>query len=186
MTGGIMKQLLWLLALVPLLGACGGGEGIDQEGPPSLALTSSAFGEGALIPVRHTCDGEDISPPLSWSEPPAGTESLALIVDDPDAPIGTWVHWVVFDLPPGTRSLPEAVTSGELLAGGGVQGQNGWNEVSYAGPCPPPGSEHTYVFKLYALDSRLDLDSDADKGGVEAAMVDHILAQGQLTGRYGR
>jgi hypothetical protein len=183
----MMKRFLWLLILILVLAACGGdGLEVGQDAPQDLALTSSVFEEGAPIPVRHTCDGEDVSPPLSWSEPPAGTESLALIMDDPDAPMGTWVHWVVFDLPPGTRSLPEAVAPGEALVGGGAQGQNSWNEASYGGPCPPPGSEHTYVFKLHALDARLDLDSNADKGEVEGAMAGHILAQGQLTGRYGR
>lgn len=182
-----MRRLPWLLVwLVALAGCGGGGPEMGGEAPLDLALTSSAFEEGALIPARYTCDGEDISPPLSWSELPAGTESLALIMDDPDAPVGTWVHWVVFDLPPDTRSLPEAVAPGASLPGGGMQGRNSWNEAAYGGPCPPPGSEHGYLFRLYALDVRLGLDADADKGDVEGAMADHILARGQLTGRCGR
>jgi Raf kinase inhibitor-like YbhB/YbcL family protein len=182
-----MKRLLGLLILLLILGACGGaGPEVDEGVPLGLELTSSAFGEGEAIPARYTCDGEDISPALSWSEPPAETESLVLIMDDPDAPVGTWDHWVVFDLPPGTRSLPEAVPPGQAVAGGGVQGRNSWKDAAYGGPCPPRGSEHRYIFALYALDARLDLDANADKGDVEKAMADHILARGQLTGRYGR
>ena len=120
-----MKWLLCTLILSLALGACGGAQSeANNEVPLGLGLMSSAFGEGEAIPVRYTCDGEGLSPPLSWSEPPAETESLVLIVEDPDAPAGTWVHWVVFDLPPETRSLPEAVPPGDLVAGGGIQGLN--------------------------------------------------------------
>jgi Raf kinase inhibitor-like YbhB/YbcL family protein len=181
-----MKSLLGLLILLLVLGACGATPEVDGGAPLGLELTSSAFGEGEAIPARYTCDGEDISPALSWSEPPPETESLVLIMDDPDAPVGTWDHWIVFDLPPSTRSLPEAVPPGQGVAGGGVQGLNSWKDPAYGGPCPPRGSEHRYIFALYALDARLGLDATVDKGDVEKAMADHVLARGQLTGRYGR
>ena len=182
-----MLRLFAGLTVLLMLTACGGGEpGVGEGAPLELDLMSSAFGEGDLIPARYTCDGEDVSPPLSWSAPPAETESLVLIVDDPDAPVGTWVHWVVFDLPPGTRALPEAVPPGEALAAGGIQGQNSWRNSAYGGPCPPGNSEHGYVFRLYALDVRLDLGAEADKGYVEEALAGHVLVRGQLTGRYGR
>ncbi len=146
----------------------------------TIQLTSSAFMEGGNIPRRHTCDGEDFSPPLSWSGIPAGTVSLALIVDDPDAPRGDWVHWVLVDLPPDLNGLPEGV------AGTGTAGKNDFGRLGYGGPCPPKGRNHRYYFKLYALDQTLGLKSGATKEDVEAAMAGHILAQGELMGRYGR
>lgn len=181
-----MKKLSGLLLLVVLCACGGAGSEVEIDAPLGLTLTSSAFAEGDLIPIRYTCDGEDLSPPLAWSEAPAGTESLALIVDDPDAPVGTWVHWVVFDLAPDARSLPEAVPPDGAAGAGGVQGRNSWKDAAYGGPCPPGGSEHRYVFKLYALDARLGLDAGADKGDVEAALAGHVLVRGQLVGRYGR
>jgi Raf kinase inhibitor-like YbhB/YbcL family protein len=173
------------LALASLLLAACGTATPTPVGAP-IALTSDAFAAGEAIPVRHTCDGQDLSPPLAWGDLPAGTESLALVVDDPDAPVRTWVHWVAFSLPAGTTSLPEAVPAGEVLPGGGLQGSNSWQRLAYGGPCPPPGSEHHYVFTLYALDATLDLEAGADKGALLEAMEGHILGQGELVGRYGR
>ncbi|MDJ0533272.1 MAG: YbhB/YbcL family Raf kinase inhibitor-like protein [Xenococcaceae cyanobacterium MO_207.B15] len=150
-----------------------------------MKLTSKAFDTNGIIPPQFTCDGKDISPPLSWSEPPANTKSFALICDDPDAPRKTWVHWVVYNLPPSTRFLPEAVSGGITIAQGGLQGINDFRKLSYGGPCPPGGTHH-YFFKLYALDRMLALESGATKAEVEAAMKGHILAEAQLIGRYCR
>src|SRR5438105_2930693 len=117
----------------------------------AMRIESSAFSEGGQIPRSYTCDGEDISPQLSWSGVPEGARSLGLICDDPDAPGKTWVHWVIFNLPPGTRELPEGVPARAGVSGGGAQGTNDFRKVGYGGPCPPGGS-HRYIFKLYALD----------------------------------
>jgi Raf kinase inhibitor-like YbhB/YbcL family protein len=151
-----------------------------------LQIESSAFRTGEAIPKRYTCDGDDISPALSWSEPPAGTESLALIVDDPDAPVGTWVHWVLFDIPATARSLPEGVPPAPTVEGTGVHGNSSWRRVGYGGPCPPQGPAHRYIFRLYALDTTLDLKPGASRQDVDKAMKGHILAQGELLGQYGR
>lgn len=153
---------------------------------PRLALTSETFAQGAKIPAHHTCSGSDASPPLAWSEPPAGTHSFALIVDDPDAPGGTWVHWVIFDLPAHTRALGEGVEKVKELSTGARQGRNDFGKFGYGGPCPPPGKPHRYFFKLYALDKKLALIPGATKENVEKAMQGHILAQGELMGRFGR
>ena len=150
-----------------------------------MKLTSSAFTEGAMIPAKYSCDGQDISPPLAWMDLPGGAKSLALICDDPDAPVGTWVHWVAFNLPPDMTGLPEAVPADKSLAGGGVQGTNSWRRIGYGGPCPPSGT-HRYFFKLYALDNVLSLASNATAKDLQAAMKGHILAEAQLMGRYKR
>lgn len=151
----------------------------------SMQITSSAFSEGNPIPRKYTCDAEDASPPLAWSGVPAGTKSLALIADDPDAPVGTWVHWVIYNLPPTLNGLPEEVAK-TPTAEGGVQGINDFRKTGYGGPCPPRGKPHRYFFKLYALDTLLSLQAGATKAEVEKAMRGHILAQGQLMGTYSR
>jgi Raf kinase inhibitor-like YbhB/YbcL family protein len=148
-------------------------------------LTSPVFAPGESIPTRYTCDGDDISPPLEWTDPPAGTQSLALICDDPDAPVGTWVHWVLYNLPPDARSLSEAVPSDAELPGGGLHGENSWRRLGYGGPCPPSGT-HRYFFKLYALGMVLGLDAGADKKQVLQAMEGYVLAQAELMGVYSR
>ncbi|MDJ0572791.1 MAG: YbhB/YbcL family Raf kinase inhibitor-like protein [Pleurocapsa sp. MO_192.B19] len=150
-----------------------------------MKLTSTAFDNNGIIPPQFTCDGKDISPSLSWSEPPADTKSLALICDDPDAPGKTWVHWVVYNLPPSTRCLPEAVPEGSKISDGGLQGINDFKKLSYGGPCPPGGT-HRYFFKLYALDRMLDLQPGATKAELEVAMKDHIIERGELMGYYSR
>jgi len=159
--------------------ALAGAEGGTME------LTSSAFSEGAMIPGKYTCDGADVSPPLNWRALPAGTKSLALICDDPDAPVGTWVHWVYYDIPPGTEGLPENVATDERPAQGGTQGINDFRKVGYGGPCPPGGT-HRYYFKLYALDTTLNLSSGATKKQVLKAMENHMIGQVQLMGKYKR
>jgi Raf kinase inhibitor-like YbhB/YbcL family protein len=150
-----------------------------------MKLTSSAFAEGAMIPVKYTCDGQDTSPPLVWADVPGGARALTLICDDPDAPAGTWVHWVAFNLTPETGGLPEGVPPDNTPKTGGVQGTNSWRRIGYGGPCPPGGT-HRYFFTLYALDNTLSLASNATAKDVQAAMKGHILAEAQLMGRYKR
>jgi Raf kinase inhibitor-like YbhB/YbcL family protein len=152
-----------------------------------LELTSTAFTEGGTIPTQYTGDGKDVSPPLRWSGAPAGTRSFALICDDPDAPRKTWVHWVLFNLPADMNELPEAVPAERTLARGARQGTNDFGKIGYGGPAPPRGhGAHRYFFKLYALDTTLDLQPGATKADVEAAMKGHVLAEGQLMGKYER
>jgi len=151
----------------------------------TITIESSAFGEGGMISQQYTCDGKNVSPPLKWSEPPEETGSFALISDDPDAPAGTWVHWVVYNIPADVRELPENIPSTENLSDGTVQGITDFRSIGYGGPCPPSGT-HRYYFKVYALDAMLDLSSGASKQQLLAAMEGHILAQGELMGRYAR
>jgi len=151
----------------------------------TIQITSSAFSEGGMIPERYTCDGRDVSPDLNWDGIPEETRTLALICDDPDAPVGTWVHWVLFNIPAKQTGLPAEVVSKAELAGGAKHGINDFQRPGYGGPCPPGGT-HRYFFKLYALDIELDLDSGATKARLEEAMQGHILAEGQLMGRYSR
>ena len=148
-------------------------------------LTSTAFGAGDPIPRKYTCDGDDTSPPLQWGDPPQGTRTLALIADDPDAPMGTWVHWVLFNLPASTRALAEGVPADGDLPDGSRHGQNGWRRLGYGGPCPPGGT-HRYFFKLYALDAQLDLAVGASKEGLLQAMEGHVLATTETMGLYTR
>jgi Raf kinase inhibitor-like YbhB/YbcL family protein len=157
-----------------------------SEGATTMKITSSKFSAGATIPKRHTCDGDDASPPLIFEGVPQGTKSLALIADDPDAPAGTWVHWVLYDLPPETRDLAESLPKQEQLPNGARQGRNDFRKIGYGGPCPPPGNPHRYFFKFYALDTKLDLKPGASKADVERAMQGHTLAQAELIGKYGR
>jgi len=145
----------------------------------TLELTSPAFSEGEAIP----CTGEDVSPALAWTGVPEGTQSIALIMDDPDAPGRTWDHWVIYNLPPDTTRLPEAIRSDGDLPAGAVHGRNSWNRNDYGGPCPPSGT-HRYFFKLYALDAMLDLPPGAAKQALLDAMAGHILAETQLMGTY--
>ena len=155
-----------------------------------MKLTSSAFTHESNIPQRFTCDGDDVSPALTWSDVPEGTEAFALIMDDPDAPPGTWVHWVLWNLDSAARELAEGVPKQESLDGGASQGAcwgvDSFERVGYYGPCPPPGSPHRYYFKLYALDARLDLPARATKDQVVQAMEGHIRAEAQLMGLYRR
>ena len=152
----------------------------------AMEIKSSAFKAQEKIPKKHSCDGADVSPPLSWTDVPEKTQSFALISDDPDAPMGTWVHWVLYDLPPETRELPEGVAKKETLENGAKQGITDFRKVGYGGPCPPPGPAHRYFFKLYALDKKPGLPPRATKSDVENAMKGHILAQAELIGLYKR
>ena len=150
-----------------------------------MLLTSSAFGEGDMIPKQYTCDGKNISPPLAWRDIPRGTRSLALICDDPDAPGKTWVHWVIFNLPVGLEGLPELVPTEKTLGNGARQGTNDFRRIGYGGPCPPAGI-HRYYFKLYALDTVLESGPGITKNELLEIMDSHILAESKLMGRYQR
>jgi len=143
----------------------------------SLSVTSSSFGSSQLIPRKYTCDGEDVNPPLTVGGVPDGTKSLVLVIDDPDAPMGTWVHWVVWNIPPADRIEENTVP--------GVEGLNDFGKHSYGGPCPPSGT-HRYFFKLYSLDTKLSLPSNSRKKDVENAIKGHVLAKGELVGLYSR
>jgi Raf kinase inhibitor-like YbhB/YbcL family protein len=175
-----------LIGAILALAACGGatpGGGTSGSGAPTtFSVTSAAFTEGQAIPAKYTCDGEDRSPPLRWDGAPAA-QSFALIVDDPDAPGGTFTHWVLFDIPAAQRELPEGLAAGAL----GVAGRTGFGKAGYGGPCPPAGAPHRYIFTLSALDvATLKLPANAPRSDVEAAMRGHILGQAQLMGLYGR
>ncbi len=144
-----------------------------------IKIKSAAFEEGGMIPKKYTCDGRDVSPPLSWTSVPEGTKSLALICDDPDAPTrGTWIHWVIFNIPADTRELPESIPPQRTLAIGAKQGINDFRKIGYGGPCPPSGT-HRYYFYLYALDTEINLEGGATKEQLMRAMEGHILAEGK-------
>jgi len=155
------------------------------RGDKIMELTSSSFKHEGMIPAKYTCDGQNISPPLSWSGAPDTTKSFALICDDPDAPVGLWVHWVIFDIPATVRAFPENVSRKEEIPGLGKNGKNTSRRWGYDGPCPPDGL-HRYYFKLYALDSMLNLKAGLTKDELLSAMKGHILAETQLMGRYKR
>jgi Raf kinase inhibitor-like YbhB/YbcL family protein len=174
--------LIGLGVLLILAGCTGQGTTATVEGESemSIQITSSAFTEGGRIPRIYTCDDQNVSPPLAWMGLPTNTVSQALIMDDPDAPSGSWVHWVLFNLPPGLTGLEQGEN------GTGMEGKNDFGTIGYGGPCPPRGSNHRYFIKIYALDTQLDLKAGATKAQLENAMKGHILAQGQLMGRYAR
>ncbi|MFC1991128.1 YbhB/YbcL family Raf kinase inhibitor-like protein [Chloroflexota bacterium] len=173
------------LAIVSLLG-CQHGEQPQKKGEMVLTVSSPAFRKGDKIPSKYTCEGEDVSPEFTWSEPPTGTNSFVLVVDDPDAPGGVFTHWILFNVPADSLLLPEAVPAQDQLQNGSLQGKNDFGRIGYDGPCPPLGRPHRYQFTLYALDRSLDLKSGVSKKQVLDAMCDHILAQGQVTGTYQR
>jgi len=177
----ITGSLIALIFLV-IIAACSSHP--TETAPATLDLNSSDFAPGATIPKPFTCDGGDLSPALAWKTPPAPTQSFALIADDPDAPVGTWVHWVIFDMPATLRSLPQNFPKDEQSGDGTRQGKNDFGKIGYGGPCPPPGKAHRYFFKLYALDTKLNLNPGATKKDVERAMQGHILARGEYLGRY--
>jgi len=151
----------------------------------AMDLNSQAFRPGGMIPAKYTCDGADISPPLTLPDPPAGTKSFALIMDDPDAPVGTWVHWVIWNIPATTRALEENIPKTASLPNGARQGTNDFKRTGYGGPCPPSGT-HRYFFRLYALGSTLSLSPETTKSVLEDTMRRHILAQSELIGKYTR
>lgn len=172
---GVVRLTLFLSFLLFI-----GGEAM------AFRIDSPAFQDQGEIPKKYTCDGEDLSPPLVWAEPPQGTKSFALIADDPDAPMGTWVHWVVYSIPSASSGLPEGVPKTEILSDGSRQGRTDFGDVGYGGPCPPPGRAHRYFFKLYALDETPTLSPGLTKAELLVAINEHILAQAERVGLYQR
>lgn len=158
----------------------------DDSPSPHLVLTTTAFADGAPIPVAHTCDGDDTSPPLAWTGVPVATRSFAIIVDDPDAPRGTWVHWLIWNLPADAVELSPGISVRPELPSGARQGINDSGDVGYGGPCPPPGKLHRYFFRLFALGTTLNLPPGVNRSDLEAAMEGNILGRATLMGTYQR
>ena len=181
MKNAVSYLIVVLILSSPLAGNTETKGGKDMK----INVGSTVFTEGGMIPRQYTCDGEDISPPLSWSGIPKGTKSIAIIADDPDAPGGTWVHWLVYNLPPDLKGLPENVPAQKALADGGIQGMTDFRRIGYGGPCPPSGT-HRYFFKVYAIDTMLNLDPGAIKKRLLLSMEGHLLAEGELMGKYKR
>jgi Raf kinase inhibitor-like YbhB/YbcL family protein len=195
----LRAKICGLLALALLSCACHGktGSSVNQGNAPQPAetagakksgirLTSRAFNEGGAIPKQYTCDGANQSPPLAWDSVPQGTQTLALIAEDPDAPARVWAHWVVFSIPAAARELPENLAPQITLPTGGQQGTNDFRKIGYGGPCPPVGQEHRYYFKLYALDIVTLFEQPPNREQLQRAIQGHILAEGELMGRYKR
>ena len=157
----------------------------SAEQSRSIKLVSSAFKEGEMIPIKYSCDGDNFSPPLSWYNLPVGTKTLALICDDPDAPAKVWVHWVIFNIPATLKGLPENVAKQKILPDGTRQGAGSADDIGYEGPCPPSGT-HRYYFKIFALDTEISSAEVVNKNQLLTAMEGHILARGQLMGKYSR
>jgi hypothetical protein len=157
-----------------------------KEPATKIQITSDVFADGQPIPAKYTCDGQGVSLPLTWTNAPADAKSFVLIADDPDAPGGAWVHWVIYNLPPTATSLAENMSPSPQLPDGAKQGINDFGQTGYGGPCPPPGKPHRYFFKIYALDTTLGLNSGTTKNELLKTMNGHVLAEGQLWGTYQR
>jgi hypothetical protein len=179
------REVVFVLVALLVGSVSGPAPAAGEEVQEQVRVSSSAFQEGGMIPSRYTCDGADVSPPLTWSQLPPAAESLALVCDDPDAPMGTWVHWVVYGLPATLGGLPENLPGHARLANGGVQGRNDFRKLGYGGPCPPSGT-HRYYFRLYVLDTEVNLEPGATKHQLLKAIRGHILAEGELMGKYSR
>ena len=175
----MFHRIIWGLTVLVFLCSCQSQEQSQKE----MTLTSSVFTDGGKIPEIHTCDGKDISPPLTWTPGPEGTKSYALICDDADASNGTWVHWILFNISPELTTLPRRIPPIETVASGFKQGVNDFGNLGYSGPCPPRGT-HRYYYKLYALDTMLELEAGITKEQLDKAMRGHILAKGELMGRH--
>jgi Raf kinase inhibitor-like YbhB/YbcL family protein len=186
---GSLRYLTFFICFSIFFGtACAAGDtpSGSKEAAMAFHLSSSGFAEGERIPDQYTCKGEDISPPLSWSAAPAGTQEFALICDDPDAPGGTWVHWVLYKIPTSRKDLPEGISKDQKVSGIGLQGMSDSRPSGYGGPCPPPGKDHRYFFKLYALSKPLEAQTGLTKAQLLAAMKGLILGEAQLMGTYSR
>jgi Raf kinase inhibitor-like YbhB/YbcL family protein len=187
-SAGILWKILLLLVLLlaaPFLAGCRHNESVAIASGAAFTLSSTSLQNGKF-PKEFTCDGADESPALTWTAPPGGTKALALTVTDPDAPSGTFTHWILYNLPASSSSLSAGVPKQTDLSDGSHQGRNDFGRPGYGGPCPPPGKPHRYVFTLYALDRSLDAPANASRTQLEAGMQGHILAKGELTARYGR
>jgi hypothetical protein len=174
-------SLLFLVAL-----AMGSARGAGPASAGKFSLTTSAFSPGSDIPARYTCSGEDLSPQLTWTNAPAGTEEFVLIADDPDAPSGTFTHWVLYNVGSQETGLPQGLPAGDRLSSGELQGRNDFGKTGYRGPCPPPGRPHRYFFKLYALDRKTNLKPGAFRSELEAAIKGHVLDQAEVMGKFKR
>ncbi len=185
----LKKIIVLMMPAIFLFCYCKGSEQANRKTDGGkkmeIKVTSSAFEDGGLIPAEYTCDGSDISPPLQWDGVSQEANSIALICDDPDAPMGTFVHWVIFGLPADTKELAKNIPPDKTLPNGAKQGTTDFGRIGYGGPCPPSGT-HRYFFKIYALDTRIDLVSVVDKPALLEAMEGHIIAQGQIVGKYKR
>ena len=180
------KSLYIFFTLLFFFSCWNDGQSVPEaKGDIKMEIKSPAFEDGGMIPAKYTCDDQDISPPLEWSNVPEDAKSLALICDDPDAPMGTWVHWVIFNLPPDKKELPENMPSDASLENGALQGMTDFGRTGYGGPCPPGGT-HRYYFKLYALDTKLDQKAGVTKARLLKAMEGHVLAECRLMGKYTR
>lgn len=180
-----MQNLYGLVILFIFFCSCQNNNKSNSSGGKLMKITSSAFDEGAMIPEKYTCDGINISPPLKWSNAPVGTRTYVIICDDPDAPGGTWVHWVLFNLPANLKELSEGIPAVEKLPNGAWQGINDFGKTGYSGPCPP-GETHRYFFRIYALSEELKIETVKTKAALLKAMEGHILSKGQLIGMYKR
>lgn len=176
----IILSIFWMFTL-----SCDSIKGMLGGNKMSIKIRSSAFEEGGMIPKKYSCDGQDVSPQLSWSAPPKGTESIAIVCDDPDAPGGVWVHWVIFNISPDVTELDENLPPDKSFPDGSIHGKNDFGKLGYGGPCPPGGT-HRYYFKLYALDTMLNLHPGITKKELVQAMQGHILAESHLLGKYER
>jgi len=181
-----MKRFLFPVLLLMILSSVGRIWGQEGEKKMAFTIISSAFTPGGTIDQLYTCDDRDISPPLSWENVPGGVKSFVLICDDPDAPVGTWVHWVLYNIPGSARKLPDGLSTAPKLEDGSLQGKNDFGRSGYGGPCPPRGRPHRYFFKLYALDTLLNLSPGLRKKDILKAIAGHILGQAELVGKYGR
>lgn len=181
----IFNIIIYLFLLILFYYPVNSEENKQGVNPMKLTVTSTAFKEGGMIPSKYTCDGADVSPAISWSKGPEKTASYALISDDPDAPAGTWVHWVIYNIPANVNSLSEALAKTESIQNGALQGKNDFRKYGYGGPCPPGGT-HRYFFKVYAIDAILKAGPGLTKKQLLKEMEGHILAEGELMGRYSR
>ena len=180
------RFFIHLATMLALAAACAVTAARAQGGAVAFTLSSKAFPNGGAIPKKFTCDGEDVSPDLSWTAAPSGTQSFVLIADDPDAPAGTWTHWLLYNLPSTTTTLAEGVHKKEEIPGGALQGRNDFCRIGYGGACPPPGKAHRYFFRLQALDRSLSLKPGAGRAQLEKAMEGHILGKAEWMGKYQR
>jgi Raf kinase inhibitor-like YbhB/YbcL family protein len=183
-------KFLFLLQISFLIYGCGSRDESDSTKTDgnvmNIKITSSAFQDSSVIPLKYACEGDNISPPLSWTGIPNGTKSLAIICDDPDAPMGIWTHWIIYNIPPDKTNFDESIHTDVKLADGSIQGANDFGDIGYSGPCPPAGYPHRYYFTIYALDVMLSLKDKATRSDIDDAIQNHILGKGQLIGTFSR